>query len=149
LYELSADGWKAGNEVSRLIKKAKKKGGKDKEITGIEGLEGRMIPPQLIIQEYFAEEQAELDELNNQLESAKAEMDEKAEEHTGDEGLLSDATTEKGSLTKGSVNARIKELGKKDADNADEWELLAKYKKLMGKETKLKSSIKKAEQDLE
>lgn len=93
LYELSADGWKAGNEVSRLIKKAKKKGGKDKEIAGIEGLEGRMIPPQLIIQEYFAEEQAELDELNAQLENAKAEQDEIMEEHGEDEGAMQGVST--------------------------------------------------------
>lgn len=149
LYELSADGWKAGNEVTRLVKKATKKGGKDKDIPGIEGLEGRMIPPQLIIQEYFAEEQRKLDELNSQVESAKAEMDEIAEAHTGDEGLLSDAATEKGSLTKGSVNARIKELRKKDADNAEEWDLLAYYKKQLDKETKLKAAIKKAETELE
>ncbi len=149
LYELSADGWTAGNEVKRLVKKAKKKGGKDKEISGIEGLEGRLIPPRLIIQEYFADEQAALDELNHQLESAKAEMEEMAEEHSGDEGLLADATTEKGSLTKGSVNARIKALGKRDTENAEEWDLLAAYKKLMDQETKLKAAIKKAEQELE
>jgi type I restriction enzyme M protein len=149
LYELSADGWKAGNEVQRLVKKAAKKGGKDKEIAGIEGLEGRLIPPSLIIQEYFAVEQARIDELTNQQESIKAELDEITEEHTGDEGLLADATTEKGSLTKGSVSARIKELGKKDEDNKDEWFLLKQCTQLMNQESRLKADIKEAEQQLE
>ena len=51
MYELSADGWKAGNEVKRIVKKTKK-GDKETErqVAGIEGLEGRLIPPSLIIQ---------------------------------------------------------------------------------------------------
>ncbi|MCC5935466.1 MAG: SAM-dependent DNA methyltransferase [Balneolales bacterium] len=149
LYELSADGWKAGNEVTRLMKKAAKKGGKDKEIGGIEGLEGRLIPPQLMIQAFFDAEKQALDALSGQLESVKAQMDEMAEEHTGEDGLLGDATTEKGSLTKGSVNARIKALGRKDAENAEEWLLLSTYKKLLDKEARLKAAIKDAEQLLE
>jgi type I restriction enzyme M protein len=56
LYELAADGWEAGNDITRLMKRAAKKGGSDKPVSGIEGLEGRLIPPQLIIQEYFAGE---------------------------------------------------------------------------------------------
>jgi len=149
LYELSADGWKAGNEVKRLLKKAAKKGSKDKEIGGIEGLEGRLIPPNIIIEEYFSTEQADIDQLQDDLDSATAEMDELAEEHTSDEGLLADATTEKGTLTKGSVNARINEIGNKDADNAEEWDMLAQYKKLMEKESGPKAAIKKALAELE
>ena len=54
-YELTADGWKAGNEVKRIEKKTKK-GDKEivKQVAGIEGLEGRLIPPTLMIQEYFS-----------------------------------------------------------------------------------------------
>ncbi len=150
LYELGADGWKAGNEVKRLMRKAAKKGGKDRAIDGLIGLQGRLIPPSLIIQEYFATEQATLDELNSQVETAKAAMEELAEEQTEDgELVLEDAATDKGNLTKASINARIKELTRKTADNAEEWTLLQQYKKLMDKETKLKTDIKMAEQDLE
>jgi type I restriction enzyme M protein len=149
LYELAADGWAAGNEVTRLVKKATKKGGKDKEIKGVDGLEGRLIPPRLMIKTYFEEEQAAIDALTTQLETVQSELQELAEEHTGEEGLLADATTDKGSLTKGSVNARIKELDKKDEENAEEWALLSQCKKLMAKETKLKSDIKAAEEALE
>lgn len=149
LYELAADGWAAGNEVTRLVKKAKKKGAKDKAIKGIDGLEGRLIPPRLMIRVYFEEAQAVIDGLTTQLETLQSELEELAEEHTGEEGLLTDATTDKGSLTKGSVNARIKALGKKDGENAEEWALLQTCKKLMAKETKLKGDIKAAEEALE
>lgn len=94
LYELTAEGWEAGNTVTRLMKKTKKKGMEmQKEITGLEGLEGSLIPPSLIIQEYFAAEQAELDELNAQMESAKAEQDELVEEHGEDEGAMQGVST--------------------------------------------------------
>ena len=149
LYELSADGWKAGNEVMRLMKPAAQKGGAEKEITGIEGLEGRLIPPQQIIAEYLGTEKAVRDEFNTQLETTKAAMDEIADEHTGEEGVLADATTDKGSLTKGSIQSRIKELKKKNTDNAEEWELLATYRKLLDKESTLKGNVKNAEKILE
>lgn len=149
LYELSAAGWKVGKEVVRLVKPAAKKGGKDKEIAGLDGLEGILIPPTLIIQTYFTQEQAALDELNAILEATKAQMDELAEEHTGDEGLLVDATTEKGSLTKASVNARLKELGKKNSENAEEWELLKQFKQLLESESENKAAIRQAEKELE
>src|SRR5204863_7211133 len=48
LYELAADGWDAGKEVVRMKKEVKKKGSGDKvkkDVEGIEGLEGRLIPP--------------------------------------------------------------------------------------------------------
>jgi type I restriction enzyme M protein len=45
MYELAADGWKVGNEVIRIEKKTKK-GDKEvvKQVAGIEGLEGRLVP---------------------------------------------------------------------------------------------------------
>lgn len=150
LYELSADGWKAGNVVTRLIKKTKK-GGKEveKPIAGIEGLEGQLIPPSLIIQEYLAEEQSAIDTLQTNLDSTITEMDELREEHGGEEGLLTKAMDDKLKISKKTLGARLKELGKKDTDNAEEWEMLTQYKKLMAKETKLKADIKKAIAELE
>jgi type I restriction enzyme M protein len=176
LYELSADGWKAGNEVTRLMKKAATKGAKEKAIEGIEGLEGRLIPPRIIIQEFFAAEQAAIQKLQAEQERITAAIEEMAEEHTGEEGLLADATTEKGSLTKASVHARIKTLKEeqkskpapgtpanmaaesqtpyigaqeKEFNTAEEMALLTKYLKLLETETRLKAAIKKAWQKLE
>jgi len=149
LYELTADGWKAGNVVTRLIKKATKKGGKDKEIAGIEGLEGQLIPPSLIIQEYFETEQTAIDNLQSELDSVVAEMDEMREEHSGDEGLLTDAMNDKGNISKVTLKKRQKEIGKRNSENAEEFDLLKSYEKLMAKEAKLKADIKKALAELE
>ena len=56
-----------------------------------------------------------------------------AEEHGGEEGLLADATNDKGKLTKASVNARLKEI-KGDAEAADERKALQRYLALIEQE---------------
>ncbi|MCO6492241.1 MAG: SAM-dependent DNA methyltransferase [Phaeodactylibacter sp.] len=96
LYELSADGWAAGNVVKRLIKKSKKAGKEvEKEVPGIEGLEGQLLPPDLLIQEYFAEEQEAIRHLESALEAAAAEREGLLEEHGGEEGALQDVSSRK------------------------------------------------------
>ena len=149
LYEIAADSWKAGNVVIRKIKKATKKGGKDKEVQGIEGLEGQLIPSQLIIQEYFQKEQIEIDELQSKLDNIISEMEEMREEHGGEEGLLSEAMNDKGNISKATLRKRQKDIGKRNKETAEEFDLLKSYENLMTKETRLKSNIKKALSQLE
>src|SRR5438445_7949185 len=71
-YIITVDGWGAGNQVLRLQKENK---GKKKNIEGLGGLEGRLIPIPLLISTYFAVEQTRLDELNAKLEQMGARMD--------------------------------------------------------------------------
>jgi len=149
-YELSADGWKAGNEVKRMEKKTKK-GDKEivKQVAGIEGLEGRLIPPTLMIQEYFAAQRKTIDDLEVQAETLNAAMEELREEHGGEDGLLENAADDKGKVSKGNLQKAIKELGKRNEDNADEYDMLQRYKKLMDDEADTKAKIKKALEELE
>jgi len=149
-YELTADGWKAGNEVKRIEKKTKK-GDKEvvKQVAGIEGLEGRLIPPALIIQEYFAKEQKAIDDLEVQAETLNAKMDEMREEHGGEDGLLANAIDDKQKISKKNLQAAIKELGKRNSDNADEYDMLQQYKKIMEQEAEVQTKIKAAKTDLE
>ena len=149
LYELAADGWKAGNVVTRLIKKATKKGAKDKEVPGIDGLEGQLIPPRLLIQEYFQTEQTAIDNLQNELDTVTAEMEEMREEHGGEDGLLTEAMNDKGNISKKTLKDRLKEIGKRNSENAEEYDMLKAYEKLMADETRLKADIKKALAKLE
>jgi len=163
-YELTADGWKAGNDLKRIEKKAKASTGLATEnsksvkyIMGIEGLEGRLIPPALIIQEYFAKEQQALNDLENQAESLTATMDELREEHSGEEGLLAEVTDDKGKISKGNLDKRIKEI-KRDAATprllkekglGEEANMLQRYKKLMDDEAEVQFKIKTAKTELE
>jgi type I restriction enzyme M protein len=58
LYSVSLEGWKAGNDWQRLIIKGKKdkngKSGKDKAVDGLAGISGKMVSPQLLIENYLA-----------------------------------------------------------------------------------------------
>ena len=67
-----------------------------------------LIPPALIVARYFAAEQEVLETLQAQQEDAVSTLVDFVEEHTGDEGLLLGATNDKGNVTKGSVNERLK-----------------------------------------
>lgn len=142
---ITTDGWEAGNEVIRLQKESR---GKKKDFEGLNGLEGRLISVPLLIKTYFAKEQAELDELNAKLEQIASQMDELKDEHSGDEGLLSEVI-ENDKIKKGDVSNRIKEI-KGDADYADELKVLERYASLFEAQAETKKQIKEAaEQDLE
>lgn len=150
LYELAADGWIAGNEVKRIEKKTKK-GDKEvvKQVAGIEGLEGRLIPPTLMIQEYFAKEQKAIDDLGTQAETLLAKMEELRDEQGGEDGLLTNAMDDKSKISKTNLAKAIKDLGKHNDDNAEEFDMLAAYKKLMDDEAALQTKIKSAKAALE
>lgn len=150
MYELAADGWKAGNEVKRIEKKTKK-GDKEvvKQVAGIEGLEGRLIPPPLIIREYFAKEQKAIDDLEAQAEALNAKMEELREEHGGEDGLLVGAMDDNQKISKKNLQTALRELGKRDSDNAEEYDMLQAYKKLMDDEAELQTKKKAAKADLE
>ena len=141
---ITIDGWKAGKEIIRLQKENK---GKKKEIEGLVGLEGRLIPIPLAIKTYFAKEQKALDDLNATLEQVGVDMDSLKDEHGGEEGLLSEVI-DNDKISKASVLKRIKEI-KNSADDADELAVLEKYSALFEKEADTKKAIKDAEKDLE
>ncbi len=149
LYELAADGWAAGNGLKRIEKKSKK-GDKEvvKLVTGLEGLEGRLIPPVLMIREYFAGEQKVIDDLETRADTMNASMDELREEHGGEDGLLASAI-DNGKINKGNLAKAFKELGKRNADNAEEYDQLQAYKKLMEEEAEIQGQLKIARGELE
>jgi type I restriction enzyme M protein len=160
LYEIAADGWVAGNEVKRIEKKTKK-GDKEtaKKVSGLEALEGRLIPPDLIIQEFFAKEQKAIEELETKAETLNAQMEELRDEHGGEDGLLANAIDDKGKISKNTLTKALKEaqadqnVKTKHAlsppENQEEYDMLMQYKKLMDEEARIQSQIKTAQAELE
>ena len=82
-----------------------------------------LIPPALIVARYFAAEQAAIEKLEAERDAISRQMEEMDEEHGGEEGLLAEAKTDKGKLTKASVKARLTEI-KHDKEAADERKVL-------------------------
>ncbi len=88
-YLIATDGWVAKTyRVLEEVKTGKKKGEmKDK------GWACDLVPKPYIVARYFAKEQAALDDLQAQLGTATASLDELKEEHGGEEGALKDIIT--------------------------------------------------------
>ncbi len=108
-YTIAIDGWQAGKQWEREIIKGKKgkdgKTTKDKEVDGLEGIIGKMIPPSLLIEVYFAKEWKIVTDFEAKVESAKAELEEIGQETEVENGIFSEL--EKVNLT--SVKALLQQ----------------------------------------
>ena len=108
-YLIAADGWKA--TTYRIIEVKKNKEGKTvKEID--KGWTCDLVPKPLIVNRYFAAQQAAIREQESTLENVTAQMTELEEEHGGEEGAFSELDK----VNKANVTARLKEIkGDKEA----------------------------------
>lgn len=119
-YTIAMDGWMAGTQWEREIIKGKKgkdgKTAKDKTVEGLEGVIGRMLPPEILINEYFSQEWEAVTDFEAQIEVAKAELEEIQQETEVENGIFSEL--EKVNLT--SVKALLKQ---RKADKAPKEEI--------------------------
>jgi type I restriction enzyme M protein len=110
-YLIAGDGWKKAAQPQLIIEE---KGSKTKTKPdfnlGKKKYAAELIPPALVIARYYAKEQAKIDTLEAEIAAITQQIEEMAEEHGGEDGLLADAKNDKDKLTKASVAARLKEL---------------------------------------
>jgi len=140
-YLIAADGWAA--TTYRIIEVKKNKEGKTiKEVD--KGWACDLVPKQLIVNRYFAAQQANIRELEATLESVTARMTELEEEHSGEDG----AYAELDKVNKANVAARLKEL-KGDKEAKEEIAALEAWLQLSTQEADLKKSLKDAEAELD
>ncbi|MEJ1420052.1 MAG: type I restriction endonuclease subunit M, partial [Candidatus Sedimenticola sp. (ex Thyasira tokunagai)] len=145
VYFITQDGWPAANTLRELVVK---KGEKLKEtpdlIINRVKYKAELIPPALIVQRFFAEEQRALDALQAALDSATQELEAYIEEHAIEGGLLEEALTDSGKVNKGSVTARLKQ-----ATDAEEITALKQVKKRIDAEATQKKQLKAAREALD
>ena len=103
-----------------------------------------LIPPALIVDRYFVADRAVVDELTGLQEGASRDLEEFIEEHTGEEGLLEDAVSESGRVTKTTVNGRLKVVGG-DPEFIEEREALREALALIDAEARAKRAVRAAE----
>jgi type I restriction enzyme M protein len=147
-YLISAEGWQAAAKVQPVVEDKEKKSkavpdlvvGRAKYVT-------ELIQPRLVIGRFFAAEQAELDRLEAAVATLAQQVEEWAEEHGGEEGLLAEAQNEKGKVTRASVAARLRDV-RKDADAEEERQVLERYLELVDQEAAADNARKLAELDL-
>ncbi|KZL21210.1 Type I restriction enzyme EcoKI M protein [Pseudovibrio axinellae] len=126
--------WKVANTV-RLLVPGKDKNGKDKykeehdfefgAAKSKKRYKSDIIPPALVIAKFFTDEQAELDDLQANLDAASQELETFIEENGGEDGLLEEAKNEKGGIVEKAAKDR-----KKQSDDAEEIAALDKWLKL-------------------
>lgn len=121
-----------------------------------------LVPKGLVINRYFLKEKEEIEKQEMELDSVAAEMEEMAEEHSGEDGLLEEVKTDSGKITKSLIQKRLKQIAtdkikfKKVAEpkvsfgeEIDEEEtVIRKYLELIEKESIIKKQIKDAEEEL-
>ncbi len=74
-----------------------------------------LIPPALVVARYFADVQVKVDELNLAADDATRAVEEYAEEHAVEDGLLAEAMDD-GKISKVLAGARLKEAKRERAD---------------------------------
>lgn len=66
-----------------------------------------LVPPELIVARYFADDEARVDELNAEAQAAVRAVEAYTEEHGREDGLVWDAVNDKGKLTQAAVRAEL------------------------------------------
>ena len=126
---IAVDGWNA--EISQV------KGKKDE-------WDCDLLPKQLVINRYFAAEQKVIAQLEADCDAISRHKEAMEEEHSGEDGLLEEVKTEKGKISRGNVQKRIKEI-KNDVGAIEELEVLNAYLELMELEAGANKKIKDAQ----
>jgi type I restriction enzyme M protein len=147
-YLIAADGWVEAAKPKLIVEdKTKKAKTKPDLVVGKKKYITELIPPELVIARYFAKDQAAIEELEAQQAALEQQLEEIAEEHGVEGGLLEDAKNDKDKLTKASATARLKEI-KTDMEAADERQELQAFLSLLEHEAVLSGRIKTAQEDL-
>ena len=111
-----------------------------------------LIPPALIVARWFAVEQAAIEKLQGAQETAARELEEFVEEHSssggGEDGLLADATNDRGRVTTATVKQRLKTI-RGEPENDEEWAILMRCLALIEAESQAGKAVKEAQAALD
>lgn len=141
VYIVIESGWETAGKLNALPAKAKgekRTGRVDYTINRIE-YRSDLIPPDLLIETFFADKAQQIE---SDLTAAAERINELAEEHGGEEMLLSDYTNDKGEFTKKLVTdgLKVKNLDK------DEKKALQEVKNVFEAEAEAKKAAKELEE---
>ena len=156
VYLLVQDGWQVGKVLWELVTK---KGEKLKEtpdlVIGKKKYKADLIPSSLIVARYFADKQARIDELQAECDGVTQDLEALVEEHTGEDGALTDAQSDKGNVTKGNLTKLIKGFKQltifDDSPMEEDREQLAICEQclsLIEREAELKKDVKEVQEAL-
>jgi len=156
VYMIVADGWVKGAQPREIVK-VKNKDNKlvwpepHDYLKGKRRFKSDLVPAALLIARYFAAKRHAIAALEAELAGIDQQVDEKREEQSGEEGLLTEVIEGEGDkqkITAKAVKARLKEI-RRDPDYAEELQALEDYSKLLDQQADAKARLKAAQEELE
>lgn len=155
-YLIADAGWKAGampREIRQIKNKENKLVWPEKEDfkKGKRRFKSDLVPAALLIARYLKAERDAIAACEAELANIEQQLDEKREEHSGEEGLLAEVIEgegEKQKITNKALKARLKEIGS-DPDYAEERQTLEYYAALLDQQADAKARLKTAQEDLD
>lgn len=155
-YLIAGSGWMPGVQPREIVK-VKNKEGKlvwpepgDYKV-GQRRFASDLVSATLLVARYFSKEQSQIDKLDARIAELEAEIDERFDDGTGDDGLLSQAVVGddgKQTITEKSARDSIKKLSG-DRSYADEVTALESYLGLLKDLKKVKTSRSEAQKKLD
>ncbi|MCI0580246.1 MAG: type I restriction-modification system subunit M [Chloroflexi bacterium] len=150
VYLIVQDGWQAAGGALRELLDVKEQ--KNKETPDLvisrKKYKADLIPPALLVARYFAREQAEIEQLQAAREAISAELAALLEEHGGEEGLLAEATNDKGKVTKGGLSDRLKAIVG-DPEAGEERAVLEQCQQLLDAESAAGKQVSEVQKKLD
>ncbi len=144
VYAIVQDGWEAAARPRELVAEKGQKHKETPDLTiGRKKYKTDLIPPALIVARYFADEQRRIDQLQAEADAAAQALESHIEEHSGEDGLLEEAKTDKGKITRASLKARLAEI-KGNPEFDDERQALQQCQKLIDAEAAANKMLKEA-----
>ncbi|MYC76350.1 type I restriction-modification system subunit M [Candidatus Poribacteria bacterium] len=150
VYLIAADGWVEAAKPREVIQDKQVKETPDLVIKK-KKYKMDLIPPELIVARYFAAEQEAIEMLEAKQVAAVNALEEYIEEHTDEDGLLTDALNDSGNITVSSVKERLKTLAPdmltphEIQDNDDEQDALKHCLSLLDAKSKADKAVKEAQ----
>ena len=150
VYVITQDDWQAGKVLRELVVKKgdKSSSSKLKETPDLiikkTKYKAELIPPALIVNQFFKTEKTVIDELQATCDASTQTLEAYIEEHAVEEGLLADALSDAGKVSKATVATRLKL-----ATDTEEVTALKKVKSLIETEAANKKSVKDAQERLD
>jgi type I restriction enzyme M protein len=154
VYMIVSDGWREAAKPRLIIEDKEKKTKEKPDFTvGKLKYKAELIPTALVIARWFAAEQSAIEKLETEVAASEQALEEMAEEHGGEDGLLEAAKNDKDKLTKASVSNRLKEIkadrdGSDRSDGLDERVALENYLALLEKAAATSAKVSDAQEAL-
>ncbi len=143
VYLIVTEGWRKAARPRVLVGGAGKAGESPDLTVKRTKYKMDLLPPELVVERYFAGERSKIDRLLAEAEVKGRKMDAFVEENAGEDGPLSEATTLTGKVTKTAVTARLREVGD-GAEDREEFDALKACLDLMKAHGKAKRALKAA-----